>query len=365
MILSIGISIIIFPKTAISAFNMLGILKASSSDAASTISVAGGQTPYMPLLFQFKLAIIYINREVFGLDIISPFRTMFIPYFICILLLLAIIISGICFIFRNDLWFIKIKDKILSKIKSIIFNLRYNVNFVILAMLLAIVCICLSAAYIADLYNLDSYGDRYLMICYPVFFILVCIFFYKIIKIFTFKKPHITIIILAIFLVSITIKSNMRECQYFSKDKGSIELEDISQDSDFVILSSRNWLLVQYSAKLLNCNNFFFCNYNDLANQINNINSHRFSDNTYIIIDTSILDDTESASYSISPDGNSSYIAGTDFIKNAQLQNKTTAPSVTLAETLNICSNISCVKSLNYIGDDYINGFHLKVYKVN
>ena len=368
MLLGIGCSILIFPKTALSAINMLGIGNKTASNSVSQAVLTRKQERVMPLMYQFKLAFVYINREVFGFDIITPFKTMFIPYLFCAIIIFAIIISAVLFIFRKDIWFISFKAKFKNKLT---YGIRYffrNFNFIIFGIILSVIGICFFVASFTDIYQLGSYGDRYLMICYPAFLILSYIILYKIIYVIFKKMPNLIIILLSIVVAFTTFFSNKQDCHYFMKDSGTIELESISDNSDFIIVSSREWLLVQYAAKLINCNEAFLCNYTNLENDIEKISNHTMNPNTYLIVDTTFFEDFDS-SYGIDPSSQTaseknSYAVNDAYINELRGQNQTHSDA-SLFSTINSCRKISFINNLSYIGDDYINGFHLKVYKVN
>ena len=356
MLIGIGLSIAIFPKTVMSAFRMLfGASSGATSEATS--SVAGGQVRFMPLWFQFKLAIIYINRELFGHDIISPYKSMFIPYLLCSLLVIFILSSAVYFLFRNDTWFINLKLKIRNTLKQGIPNFFKNFNFTTLAMFLSVVTICYFVADKTDLYQLGNYGDRYLMVCYPAAIIVVLQLLYKILNVIFPSKHKIALIILSCLLIIATIFSNMRTCHYFMKSDRTIQLESISKDADFIIVTSRQWLLVQYAAKLMDCNEVFMSTYSTLDDNIANISNHIKNKNTYIIVNTTNLSDEFD---SISENVN--YEIDDDFMNSLDKNN---SEQLKLSDILDTCSEISYVNSLDYIGRDYINGFKLNVYKVN
>lgn len=356
MLIGIGLSIAIFPRTVMSAFQMLS---GASSDTVSETasSVAGMQVRFMPLWFQFKLAIIYINRELFGVDIISPFKSMFIPYLLCSLLIICILSCVIYFLFRKDTWFINLKQKIRNTLKQGIPNFFTNFNFITLAMFLSIITICYFVADKTDLYQLDNYGDRYLMVCYPSAIVIVLLLLYRIFNAIFSSKHTIALIILSCLLLVATISSNMRTCHYFMKADRTIQLESISKDSDFIIVTSRQWLLVQYAAMLMDCNEVFLSTYSNLDDNIANISDHKKNKNTYIIVDTTFLnDDFDSIS------GDVSYNIEDDFMHSLGRNN---SEQLKLSDILDTCSDISYVNSLDYIGRGYINGFRLNVYKVN
>lgn len=356
MLIGIGLSILIFPKTAMSALGMLGIISTSDSDAPSP-TVSPGQKRFMPLWYQFKLAIIYINREFLGRDIITPFKTMFLPYLLCSIIIITILFCATYFIFRKEPWFINSKRNfiIVTRQKTSYFFKHFS--FIILAMFLAIITVCFFAADKTDLYQFGNYGDRYLMVCYPAVMVLLFLLLYRFTNVIFAKKKKIAIIVLCILFCIPTICSNLRTCHYFMKTDRTIQLESISNNSDFVVVSSRKWLLVQYAARLINCNEIFFTQYSDLESNIKNIGNHSSDKEKYLIIDTTYLNDNCSSKAE-----NSSHSETNDF-ENTVDQLKST--QLNLSDILNTCSNISFIQSLEFMGYDYVNGFKFYIYKIN
>ena len=356
MIIGIGLSILIFPNTVMGDLGMLGVT--SSNNIEDTVQpISKGQKRFMPLWFQFKLALIYINREFLGFDIISPFKTMFLPYLLCCILIIFILLCAVYFLFRKDSWFINFRQKLKSRLNNIFHNFFRHFNFVILAMFLAIITVCFVVADKTDLYQLGNYGDRYLMVCYPAVMVIMFLLVNKIVNLILPTRHKLAIVILCFILVIPTIFSNIRTCHYFMATDGTTQLESISKNSDFIIVSSRKWLLVQYAAKLLDCDEFFFTQYDDLADNIDKISNHTKNKKTYLVVDITFLNDELN-----SLSGDTSYDIN-DALMNT-LDQKSSS-DYTVSDILDTCKDISFISSLNYIGHDYINGYRLNIYEVN
>ena len=73
----------------------------------------------------------------------------------------------------------------------------------------------------------------------------------------------------------------------------TMKLEDISKDSNFIIISAAKWMLVQYADKLIDCNEAFLTADYDLDNQLEKIDGHKLDGDTYILIDMTRINSTQ------------------------------------------------------------------------
>lgn len=356
MLLSVCVSTLIFPYTLARMFSMIPLSSRGSStnsNATSTVSVSAHR--YMPIYFQFKLALTYINLDVFGLELISPFYSPVLSYAICIAIVLLLVTIAVSFIFRNDSWFVNLRLKISNKAKETLRSLLGNFNFYFaVSLVFSILLICSTTSIITDMYTSGRFNDRYLMVCFPAALMLFVLFFWKISNFIFRKMAKFNYLFFVLILGVSTILSNSVSCQYFMDDYDTtIQLEDISEDSNFIIISSNTWILVQYSAKLLGCNDVFFTTYQNFDSYIDEIESHDFTGDTYIIIDTRIYDDAPStAREAITPMPPSSAVSSTK------------GEDCTFYSTYTKCANLSMVNNLDYVGRDCINGYYLEIYKV-
>lgn len=349
VILAIALSFIIYPQTI---YKVLGI----NTSTSGAQSVTTPNPRVKPIYYQFKLALSHINKELFGIKLISPNTNWWIIYTLTILAFVVIFALLLAFLFRREEWFINLKQNLNNHIKKVNSSFMASFSIVTIALLFGIIVTCLSAAYATNLYEAKEYGDRYLMVCFPAAMIIFVLFWRRLFSIIFINRQNIATILTVIALALCCISSNIRECPYFFKYPNTMHLEDIAKDSNFIVLSTNKWLLVQYAAKLFGCNDVFFTTYYELEDYKNTIENHKLSGDTYIIIDSSIFDyyDDDSSSANV---GN--------VLSNSSDSITVVEKNYTFKSTYFDCTQLSFVNSLEHVGDDYMNGFHLKVYKVN
>ena len=355
------LSIAIFPKTFTSILGSLGIsIGQGSSQAAGT--VVNSSTRYMPVPFQFRLALAYVNKELFGFEIFSGYKSYAGIYISCALFIIIIIAAFMAFLFRKDSWFIKL----CSKIKNGVITFFKTFNFVTLSLVCSVLIICLSAAYVADLYGLGDTGDRYIFAGLPAAMVIFVLAIWRVCTLIFRNKQVVISIILTLVLAASTISSNRITCTYFMECPTTMKLEDISKNSNFIIISAAKWMLVQYADKLIDCNEAFLTADYDLDNQLEKIDGHKLEGDTYILIDrtriSSTLTDIENNNVII------------DFLRPTYISNELAPSSIPEDETdprfdlhtvLKKCKNLSFVNNLTYIGCDGLNYHRIDVYKVN
>lgn len=349
VILAIALSFIIYPQTI---YKVLGI----NTSTSGAQSVTTPNPRVKPIYYQFKLALSHINKELFGIKLISPKTNWWIIYTLTILAFVVIFVLLLAFLFRREEWFINLKQNLNNHIKKVNSLFMANFSFVTIALLFGIIVTCLSAAYATNLYEAKEYGDRYLMVCFPAAMIIFVLFWRRLFSIIFINRQNIATILTVIALALCCISSNIRECPYFFKYPNTMHLEDIAKDSNFIVVSTNKWLLVQYAAKLFGCNDVFFTTYYELDDYKDTIENHNLGGDTYIIIDSSIFDyyDDDSSSANV---GN--------VLSNSSDTITVIEKNYTFKSTYFDCTQLSFVNSLEHVGDDYMNGFHLKVYKVN
>lgn len=349
MLLSVAISIVIFPSTVLKMFGFLSSQAPTdaASDTASATSYVSSSTRDMPIYFQFKSAFILINTELFGFRLLTPLYTNIPTYILCGILVVSIIVLAFSFVARKEEWFITLKGNIWHGLKRLPKWLHANFNYFIFGLVASIVLICFVVACIVDVYGLDRFADRYLMVCFPA---VIVIYVFILWKLFTFifrKRKIIGVALLIVSLTASVISSQVRiGCHYFMKYDYNVQLETIAKDSNFIVVSAASWFLMPYSAKLYGCNDVFFTTYWRLDDCIDKIEDHELEGDTYLIIGTALFDDTDQVGALPSLENTSEY-------------------EYSLSSTFKKCYDMSIVDSISYVGHDNINGFYFEIYKIN
>lgn len=360
VLVGIILSIVMFPRTFTS---MLSFIDHGTNAAASLkegTTVVNSSYRYMPVYFQFKIALNHVCREIFGITPLSAYNTYLPIYISCALFVLTIVLVFVAFLCRNERWFKALCIKILEDMKKFL----KTFNFITFSMLCSVLLVCLSAAYITDLYGLGDFGDRYIFICMPVAIVLFVLVFWRIFKFALKKHTHLLIALLTLVLTFSAIMSNQITCAYFMQIPNTVTLEDISEDSNFIIISSSKWLLVQYAAKLYGCNEVFLTADYDFDNQWDNINNRKLIGDTYIIIDTTRLKNPNAEKAILDIGGLTPIYISTVFNSKPKM-NIEYDNTYDLSSILAKCSEFSFVDKLTYLGVDGVNNYKLRVYKVN
>lgn len=350
LVMGMGIAILIFPQTIMRIFGF----------DAVTNTVTTPNSRYMSVLFQFKYALSYILKEIFGFTKMNLLKTAWYAYAIVGVIVCAIVLPLLAFLFRNEEWFkrfvCKMRYSIPRKIKKGITNL----NYVTISMICSVIVVCVSAAWITNLWGLKAFGDRYIFACIPAALVIFLTFWNKLFCIIFKRRTTVICILLAVVLTLATISSNKVGCHYFMKYDNTVKLEDISKDSNFVIVSCAKWILVQYSARLMGCREVYFTDYSDFDKNIKQISEHDLKGDTYIILDCS--DWTETI---LSTNAVAGILTCTPTYVSTVFNNNQHENAHSLYSTLSKCEELSFVNNLEYVGCDGINGFYLRVYKVN
>ncbi len=82
------------------------------------------------------------------------------------------------------------------------------------------------------------------------------------------------------------------ECVYYFKNSDAIDyFETISEDADFIIIPSEEWLLVTYINLLYDSNQFFYAEGIDgIYKYTDNLQKYSSDKDLYIILDTTFLE---------------------------------------------------------------------------
>lgn len=342
---SILISILIFSK---------GVMSALGLYTTDVTPVTKPNPRIMPVYYQFKQALSHVNKELWGFAIPVPQTNWWLLYSMVILFVVLTFLLLIRYLLRNEEWFKSFNEKLREKEKFIVHEFTHNINFMTIALVIGILITCLAAAYLTNLDGAKEYGDRYIMVCLPAAMVVFVLFWRKLFTVILNNKKRLATALLFVVLLVATIFSNMRECHYFFKYPNTMQLEDIAEDSNFIVVSTNKWLLVQYAAKLFGCNDVFYTTYYELDAFKDEIEGHNLTGPTYIVIDTTIFDYYDEETESLLD----------ETITNSDENTSVIDATYTFKNTYSRCNNLSFVNNMNYIGEDYMNGFHLKVYKV-
>lgn len=279
MVLSAGVYLLIWPY----ALDIIG----NNSEMYAA---------HMTLLWEIKACFQFLMGEATGILIHYP-NTYTVAIFNVCLIFLAIIITGLSFLFRNEPWFRSMKRKSFLVVKRFIKKLpkriRYSNKFYLI---LIATCLC-TMVIIAKASNILWMGvcfDRYLFFLMPLVTTvtvgIVSKVIFKLCK--KARKPFQTALIITLTLNSLLINQFYFPCHYlFERNNDKASIEEITKNADVIVATSDAWHIVCYSTLLKDCKQFYMLNIADCMESLDSINKLDDSSDTpvYLVIEENKL----------------------------------------------------------------------------
>ncbi len=233
----------------------------------------GGQTALanaasFPFPLEFRISVRLIFNELFGFNL--PYgRTMLLFYLVWCLIFTAFLLSVICFLFRNEIWFQNIKSTVLNQLLLLkshkpCLETVYTV-FLFITFLISLIVTCHSL----KIYEFHPFSDRYLFNLYPYVLIIIVIVLFTIFK----KYPLIVPSILSILLVSSLLFGN--RIYLFNYGIEGLPLKEISKDADLILIGNGLALPADLSMEISGCHSFFFTMKDFLSDSLDEINAYQ------------------------------------------------------------------------------------------
>ena len=221
---------------------------------------------------------------------------------------------------------------------------------------------------------MSNFTTRYLFIVYPIISILfVYITFSLFNKLFHNAKIYMTLFSIVIVLsLSIDIILATKQCSYFFPTTKNIEyIENLSTNSNIIIVSPSRWHMTIYAPLIYKCDSFIYMSNSSFFDQSNLLSSIDQTKKTYLFIDTTqFLDSSEdandSASYSDMSTYNYNEVNTRSIILNKRLHNLNLGNKklLYLDSYLNYLSKDNNIKYLNLITDAVDFGAEFNVYEI-
>lgn len=310
MIIGVSLSIAIFPATIdhmfgiktfsyrdqaiyneenISANNIVSLQdwNSSNTDRSSNFSTDDIEN-YNFIIFKFYFAtcLQMIFKDFLGYPIISAYKQGIFLYMILFVLFVTFISIPLSFLLRNEPTFIAFKQKIISKIKKI------KVNWFYISIILSILFVVGICSYKVNVLLMNIFTTRYLFIIYPLVSLLLVYFIAHIIM-FIFKRKNIFHLLLSVISISLLCINNYKtesSCAYLFKNTDNIkEIEELTSNSNVIVVSTGCWLLTVYTPILQNCSNLIYLSTNSFFNNLDKLDNLDNNKKTYLILDTSYL----------------------------------------------------------------------------
>ena len=276
-------------KMFIYGFSMLGTLGAYflAFPAAITqlfsFNTHDSQTK-LSMVEQGKRLLSYVTSQNLGFSI-SVFKTSTSSYIFAVVVLLLAVLIPLCFLFRNESWFLKIKNNVVSKAKKIASHFNKNdikkffngINWYLVFISAVIIGYCLVSGATVNVMSMGRFSSRYVMPLFP----LACLVCAGIIQyIFSWIIPHIpkisklTPVFSAVVVLIMIVRSNV--CYgnvYLNKQPENYQpLEEPLAGQKCEVLMKSPWLSVCYSHLLMNCSEVKYAMESNLIDENKNAN---------------------------------------------------------------------------------------------
>ncbi len=303
---------------------------------------------------QLRICFAFVFNELIGIKN-SFYENMTLYYIVLAIGIILFMAIPMCFVFRNEQWFKNIKNKVVTQIKAIIEN-KNNWHYDVFALFIAAIFHILIVAKIIAINHMGNCTDRYLFIIFPVAIVIFSYILYRVSGTILKKRIVQRCVIVAICMVFMVTNHIMGTYNYlFTRNPEGVTLEEISNDSDFVLLLSQYWLATCYSYRMLDSNECFITSYDDLLKQENSLNTYKTQDSNrklYLIMDVSVF--------------KQSYLE--DNIDDAVVIDNQFKPEKKYEEKevyLKFLEELKITKNLEYIGNDTSFGRKFEIYRWN
>ncbi len=340
MLAAVGISVVVFPATINHLFERRGVIVKYTSD------------------WQLTMAVNCALQELTGLRIRSG-KTP-VPLVIVLLISFLLIISiPICFLFRNEKWFIDFKLTVKSKIIGTILKLKSKVSSMDYFWVIISASCCsviITVAETVSFIDMSAHADRYIFMVYP-FICLLIVYFLNCISNLILKSKKISCLTTMIICIALCISSNvLYPCIYLYNWDHSIR--NYYPDSNIIIITEVPNKLTSLTDDFLNSRMIYM---DSMSGFSENLKSFRKADNdacTYLLLDNVYL---------VNDSNNTNDDKTLDNFNSIKIKSgKSKIDNMFTSEEFeNYIINKSIYYNCDYVGVDNVDGFLFNVYKVN
>lgn len=264
----------------------------------------------IPFVLEFPLMLNQLLPELFGFSVPIFYKGQH-AYILTALVILAIVVIPLSFLFRNEVWF----KNYLAKLKTLCKATKVRLiatfkkfNWMLLFIFIdVLVTIMIEATQVSQFFGITQ---RYEWIVYPI----ACIFFVSFAHYIVSWLPqlkHYTDYLILIVAIVCPILSNIK-CHndfIFDREIETTAMEDIVDGSNCIFMVGDVWSITCYDFYLFNANNVYVAGYYNSCDSFENYTDEylklKDDEKFYIIIDTSQLksepsddDDSTTTSYS-------------------------------------------------------------------
>lgn len=334
MSLSVLISIMLFPTS----MTHLSITSTSS------------QVKKYPTLWQFKIYLSYLTKDVSGIHI-SAMPTMTLSYIKLAIIILLLLFIPFSFIARNEAWFKNIKERAKNKFKLLFYNIK-KLPYLIILLFVSIMFFIYISAKNSSVFKMGKYSRRYIFFLYPLFAILIVLCIHYVILFFTKNKKLHNILILAVSFICASL-TYVYSSDYFSMRHQSVGItfDDIEKDANCILAFNEIWLMTCATNEFYDTNSFYATRYKDYR-QNNYSENLDTSKPLYLILDAETISDSDNVNKEIAEINFEDFPYGIyDFDQKNNI--------------LEYYKNLPISTKLEFVGIDVLFNRTFEIYKLN
>lgn len=243
VIIAVLVAIIIWPRT-------LEMLQSNTTDLYGK---------NMPFSWELNFCTLLLTTEALGIPVQIP-DIVFLTYAKWIVVYIIAISGGLCFLFRNEIFFKKIKLNIKQKLKVFAKKCKdFAGGSSIMSVLLlpVVVGTLLLVIKTCNIYVMGQFSDRYLFFLEPLLFIMFYSMLYFVVRLIV-KNKKLKYSIISVLLIALMIMNHwlLGSFYYFPTDYGKEPIVSATRDSNVIVVTGLRARLIYYSTALRECGHF-------------------------------------------------------------------------------------------------------------
>lgn len=273
MIISVMLSLVVFPSTLVHMF---------FDDVLNH-----GSEYKMPLINGVRATLSLIVNSICG-GRVSVWSTGKYAYVIIVLVAVLAVGIPLCFLFRKEMWFRNAAGKAKDGIVYFFKHFDFMLLFIIITSLFCMAAVALSV----NINSMTMYTDRYLFFIMPQLVLGAAILIKHILSVIPKIKKAVPYIMTAAACVSIVCSHIYCDKRYLFPanitGRGGIE-STCTENTSYLLLSGYPWQMVCYADKMMNCDEVFVCSVYRFEENTEEFQKINRNDKCYIIIDAEEL----------------------------------------------------------------------------
>ncbi len=255
----------------------------------------------MPYSWNLEMAINIVISEVMG------FRLVYLTLgnwaeITSVIIFIIVLSLPLCFLFRNESWFISFKANIRGKHQSFRSYMKqwcHRVNAYVLIFLFTVFATLAVIAKISNIYAMGSCVDRYFFFLMPfvclIFAVIFEVFARWLMKMIDFKKNIYAGVIIGLITFFLILNNLRLSSSYlFERNSDSTEtIEALTEDADCLLVTNSDWYLTYFASRLLNTHAFFAMDTTECMDNTKAVEGIDWSRPVYLVLQKGKFKDVE------------------------------------------------------------------------